>query len=595
MAKENYTQRHRNGTQNDDHPRNLDDGPLTSPGSHSIKGDLDRAIREQESITQALEESLLPTTWDHKTAATKAEKAELKKVETSVRQKLYGKLHEAMDKNLSRIGQAYDDYFEKLDSDDDSKEAAAVKAHFRANFVNPEMLKEMEAARAKQLQTDYDFQQFRIFKLAHYYQQQMMLSKSTVNLVMAGRRSGKTEGNIMLTDYTVVVPNKRVLIIALTYETASQLYWHPILKQLEAMDIPVTTKDSKAGMIYLANDGLIKLTGNSSADEREKLRGGKWDVVIIDEVQSQKALPYLVHDIIEPMLLDRKGKLYLTGTGPRVRGTLWEAMWNDLKSAFRLNWNLTQNPFIPDHEIVLEKIRTDKGLKENDPLYVREYLGQIAYDDDALVVRLSPENFYDETQLRAWIASQPASDMKFIGGLDYGHSDSDAFVIVLYSDSSPYCWIVYQYKANLQGITELADSIKRGLDFVATDNRFAMIPRSQREDFFIFADSSDGRASSDLQMMLKINIFSAYKYDKTAAIDFLQDDVRRGWLKVEKLENDMTPLEDEAMKTLFKRDEKDNLTREIDDDTYHPDVIPALQYALRSGPWMYRSANHIEA
>jgi hypothetical protein len=128
---------------------------------------------------------------------------------------------------------------------------------------------------------------------------------------------------------------------------------------------------------------------------------------------------------------------------------------------------------------------------------------------------------------------------------------------------------------------------------VKNDPMFFSIPRAVREEFYIFADSSDGRASSDLMLMLGINIFSAYKHDKTASLDFLQDDVRRGWLKIPKVGADgtMTPIEDEALKTLFKRDDRDNLTREVDDDTFHPDALPALQYGLRSGPWQFRSGN----
>lgn len=578
--KENYAKRHRNGTAHDQHTVNQDAGPLTSPGAHSKKGDAERAIAEREKIAQAV------TSLNELPAVN--EKA-LKRAEQSIRNKTMDILATVMEKHAeTNIRAAYEDYFEKLDPSDESKEAQAVRDDFRKKFITPDTLKEMEASRAKRLAEDIDFQQFRIYKRAHAFQQQMMLTKYQLNLAMAGRRSGKTEGNVLLTGYQSMIPESRVLIIALTYETAQSLYWHPVLKLLDDLSLAVAEKDSKSGTIRLANGSIIKLVGNSNQDEREKLRGGKWHLIIIDEVQSQKALPYLIHDVCEPMLLDFKGKLWLTGTGPRVRSTMWEDLWLNAKHAFRLNWNLTQNPFIPDHDKALKEILVKKGLRENDPLFLREYMGQIAYDDDALVVRFKDENFYQPDELRGWIANQPVTDIHFIGGIDYGHSDHDAFCIIAWSDSKPELYMVYQYKMNLEGIASLAAGIKAGLDYVATDPMFSIIPRDQKEDFYIFADTSDGRASSDLMMMLKVNIFPAYKHDKAAAVDFLQEDVRLGNLKIPRLD-DMSPIEDEAMKTLFLRDDKDNLTREIDEDTYHADMIPATMYALRSGPWQYRS------
>lgn len=589
--KENYAKRHRAGTQADDHPANLDDGPLTSPGAHSLKGDADRQAAEDEAIRLALASPLLPPTWNAEKALQKIQTTEVKRAEASLMMKLSESFNSSLEKHLPLMGQAFEDYFEKLNPNDDSKEALAVREHFRRNFVNQEMLDKLEATRSKKLAEDYDFQQFRVYKRGHDYQQRMMLSKHTVNAAMAGRRAGKTEGNQLLAGSRLVQPDKRVLIICLTYETASQLYWHPILKLLDDMGTSVQEKEARSGRILTAGGSILQLAGNSTADEREKLRGGKWDLIIIDEVQSQKALPYLIHDVCEPMLLDRKGQIWLTGTGPRVRGTMWESLWTEGKGVFRLNWDISDNPFIPDYETVLDKICAEKGITRNDPLFIREYRGQIAYDDDALVVRLKDDNFFDDLAITQWLQSQPLSDVHFIGGLDYGHSDHDAFCIILYSDSSPVNWVVYQYKMNLEGIAELASGIRSGILYVREAPIFSSIPIDSRQDFYVFADSSDGRASSDLSTMLGINIFAAYKHDKAASIDFLQDDVRRGWLKLPRSGDDgtMTPLEDEALKTLFLRDDRDNLTRELDDDTYHADMIPAVIYALKSGPWSFRA------
>ena len=40
-------------------------------------------------------------------------------------------------------------------------------------------------------------------------------------------------------------------------------------------------------------------------------------------------------------------------------------------------------------------------------------------------------------------------------------------------------------------------------------------------------------------------------------------------------------LQDEFERTVYKRDEQDNITSEIDDDLFHPDATDALLYASR--------------
>ena len=45
--------------------------------------------------------------------------------------------------------------------------------------------------------------------------------------------------------------------------------------------------------------------------------------------------------------------------------------YTGIPKAFRLNFNLTDNPFIPDHEHQLEIIRQEREkLSETDPLYI---------------------------------------------------------------------------------------------------------------------------------------------------------------------------------------------------------------------------------
>ena len=68
------------------------------------------------------------------------------------------------------------------------------------------------------------------------------------------------------------------------------------------------------------------------------------------------------------------------------------------------------------------------------------------------------------------------------------------------------------------------------------------------------------------------------------AIELLQDETRRGMLRVRA----GGAFDEEAKHTVFRRDEQDRLTREIDDDTYHPNLMDGVCYAMRPVWWFAR-------
>jgi hypothetical protein len=357
-----------------------------------------------------------------------------------------------------------------------------------------------------------------------------------------------------------------------------------MIDTLTMLGIKVKSHNRVEGMIVTEADGVMKFGGNTTKDEREKNRGPYWDRVAIDECQSQKELRYLVESIISPTLIDKAGQIAFGGTGPRVRGTYWEALFLGAQAdgsplyadnALRLNWNLSNNPFIPDCEKQLEMIRKDKNLSETDPLYIREYLGRIAYDDDALVLRLTDANAFVDSELASWIASQPVTDIRFSGGLDFGFEDADALAIICYSITRPERWLVYEWKANRKGTAEIAEAVNAGIEYVRTHSLFSKLVN---KEFDIHADTGGNAITPfDLNNTYHLPIQAAYNQEKEMAFELMQDEVRRGFFKCRR----DGPLWDESLKTIYKRNEQDQLTREIDDETYHPDQMRAVHYAMR--------------
>ena len=77
----------------------------------------------------------------------------------------------------------------------------------------------------------------------------------------------------------------------------------------------------------------------------------------------------------------------------------------------------------------------------------------------------------------------------------------------------------------------------------------------------------------------KLPIYNCYKHDKKMALSQLADWLRSGRIQID--DNEDNALKDEFERTVYKRDDQDNILSEIDNDTFHPDAVDALLYASR--------------
>ncbi len=448
------------------------------------------------------------------------------------------------------------------------------------------ILESIDAALNKEKTRDIDFLQFRVLKKAFDEQQARIRSKKKTKLNPAGRRSGKTETNVLETAFIVQEPDKKVLIVGLTMESVIKMYWDKFTKLFTELGIELTSASKTDHMFKLSNGSEITFKGNSNVEEREKMRGFFYDAIIVDEAQSQRSLKSLVEDILEPMLLDRQGTLIITGSGPRTKGTYWEYLWNNSNQTdtFKLQWNLTNNPFIPNRENVFKEILEKKGLTENSPLFKREYLGEMdAYDDDALVLRLSDSNYYTKEDLESWIARQPLVDLRLTAGLDYGWTDPTAFVVILYSESSPELWVLNEWMESNASIDVIVANVQKGLQETATVKHPIYQNPVPVKFRYIWADHNEQRMTQLLGDTYRLPMMNAMKTEKKMAMEVLRDEVRMGNLKVPK----GGLVDYECQHTIYQRDEQDNLTKEIDDGAFHPNILDAVLYSLREY-WNYK-------
>src|ERR1051326_3109079 len=128
------------------------------------------------------------------------------------------------------------------------------------------------------------------------------------------RRSGKsTTTGIYLIQTALNHPKSKSLYVGLTKETAKKVMWHDIF---ETIILKHKIPAKLVGLqIRFASGSVIQLTGTDATyKEKEKIRGEKFSLVVIDECQSfTQDLQNLVESVIMPTLTDLDGTLCMIG------------------------------------------------------------------------------------------------------------------------------------------------------------------------------------------------------------------------------------------------------------------------------------------
>lgn len=447
----------------------------------------------------------------------------------------------------------------------------------------------------KTAERDPDFESYRIRKSLFTQQREVFDSREKLIIALCSRRAGKTVlCSKMIADsinqrYAEIEENPTkefyFVVVAKTYTQASSLYWLKLENELTALKLPFKGSRTE-GKIYVGTqkNAVILLSGSDTIEQVEKLRGNPVAFFVIDEAQSQKYCRYLLEDILLPATADFKtSKGILIGTPPRAKGTTFERIYRDANNWGKYHWNMSQNIYLPDYENILEKIKAETGLSEKDPIFRREYLGEFVYDTEALVYHITDKNYYDKAQLVSFVNSHSMS-LEFLGGVDYGESDSDAICVWLTAKDSREKYLILEFKQNHLLTEQIVEKIKE----VAS---LSWLPEELRgfihNQLIFYCDSGGGGSrisrdaaaaiAMDLSIQTQAVINTAYKVDKGFSVDMLRRDVNSGFVKVPK--NGI--FDKEAESTVWKRDKDDRLIYEIDDDAYHPDLLDAARYALR--------------
>jgi len=208
----------------------------------------------------------------------------------------------------------------------------------------------------------------------------------------AGRRTGKSHLlTAWLCDGWQLYPNEISVFIAQTQGHAYRILWKTLIRFNQKYELGLKLDESKLTATF-PNGHQIWLTGCSTLREAEKLRGSRYRRVAIDEAGTiaSELLKYLIHDVIEPALMDLKGELALSGTpGPVPKGYFYERCTGVGERGAVVSWPMFEatcldNPFV-DGRAFIEEMLAENGWTEDNPTFRREILGQWVIDFDAII------------------------------------------------------------------------------------------------------------------------------------------------------------------------------------------------------------------
>jgi hypothetical protein len=302
-------------------------------------------------------------------------------------------------------------------------------------------------------------------------------------------------------------------------------------------------------------------------------------------------LEYLNREVLKPMQMDYANdyKFICAGTPPSVKNTYGEHAWKKWEVP-HFFWTYKDNPHPLDvalrEQFVADDLK-EQGLDASSPKARREYGGEWVYDDDLL---LYPEvHSYD-----AHKGAPPQMHIDLVlFGMDYGVSDNDTLVGIAWDSAQRKGFEFFESKFNR---LDIRDKTISQLDYLRSEviagwrEALTFFPsmslREANKRVLWTADDNDQHITDDFNVnvrhpddnTLRLQIQNANKAPGIKVMMF--DKIRGLFMNASLLVIDGGKLQKECESTVFKRGKNGQVYPEVDTGAYHPDLLPALRYAL---------------
>lgn len=287
------------------------------------------------------------------------------------------------------------------------------------------------------------------------------------------RRAGKTDyvpKHLMMR--ALLEPESVRLYLAVTRVRAKELIWRNLEIINEKYKIGAKPNETLATWT-LPNHAVIRLRGADDIKEAEKGRGDKLHEVIIDEAQIFGAgiLENMIDNVYGPTLEDVQGSIHVMGTpGVICAGKWWEMTRPDQvqrEPGWSVHeWGVLDNPFMAHMKWRLPELKKEHNWADDNPTYLREWLGRWVNDNTALYYKFDPtRNCHDMKE-----SDLIGGDWLHVVGWDIGLRDNMALTVWAFHPRQREVYEAFSWAKN--GITservveEVRKLEQRGFNFV---------------------------------------------------------------------------------------------------------------------------------
>lgn len=366
------------------------------------------------------------------------------------------------------------------------------------------------------------------------------------------RRAGKSRTSIRrLLRRACRTRGARIIYINETRAECERIAWHGtngdgLVPLLDSLGIAHRLDNTKLRAVIDDMDAHIQLVGADDERAIQKLRGGAYHEVNVDEAQKMPHLRQLVDEVIGPALLDFGGTLTLTGTPSKhLLGLFYEATAGDDPFWSRHSWSCLDNPHFGDNYAERYSRTVDEYLRQtgktlDHPDVRREFFAEWVAEDAHYVYPV-------HSGLVQYAPARPSAN----GGIDWEAALRD---LPVRPDGRPYQWlhvvgadlgydpdpfavVVWSWAPDLEGLYELGSW-----------SRVRMTPDEQAE---VLADINTRLSPVDMVAdaggigkalvagwskgwleRKALPIAEAEKSQKQTNIEWMGNDLRRGLVRV---------------------------------------------------------------
>lgn len=341
--------------------------------------------------------------------------------------------------------------------------------------------------------------------------------ESNLKAALCTRRAGKSYGaGLYLFKEAYENPGTKVLYIALTRNSAKNIMWREVLKDINKRFYLDASFNEIMLTVTLPNESEIFLAGaDARPDEMDKFLGQKYKLVIIDEGASfRQDLRRLIYANLKPAVADYNGTICIIGTPGNNTNNLFYDITEGVEQGWSVHkWTAFDNPYMEKkwQKEMKDMVERSPQITET-PMFKQMYLGQWYIDHNKMV--------YKYPGKEALISALPDDEeWRYVLSIDLGYSpDPSAFALLAYSLHSPVLYVVDTWKKEKMIISDIVEEVRRYQGRYDLDE--------------IIIDASAKQAVEEMRQRYSLPLKAAEKRDKAGFIEILNTDLVTGKIKL---------------------------------------------------------------